>query len=104
MTPSSPPRHDTDTTSRGVKDYAYIVGTGLAMGAADVVPGVSGGTMAFIMGVYRELVDAIKSFDLELARKMLRFDIRGVFEQIPWRFLVALLAGIGCSILVWLTW
>ncbi|MEM8994279.1 MAG: DUF368 domain-containing protein [Acidobacteriota bacterium] len=84
---------------RSAADYAYLSFTGLAMGAADVVPGVSGGTMAFIMGVYQELIDAIKAFDLDLLKKALRFDLKGVFEQVPWRFLLALGAGIAFSIL-----
>lgn len=86
-------------SERSLKDYAYVTVTGMAMGAADVVPGVSGGTMAFIMGVYQELVDAIKSFDLELAKKALRFDLRACFDHVPWRFLLALGLGLAVSIL-----
>ncbi len=83
---------------RTPKDYAYLGLTGMTMGAADVVPGVSGGTMAFIMGIYQELIQAIKSFDVELAKKALRFDVKGVLEHIPWRFLLALGIGIGLSV------
>lgn len=84
---------------RSLKDYAYLCLTGLTMGAADVVPGVSGGTMAFIMGVYQELIDAIKSFDLKLVQKALRFDVQGILEQVPWRFLAALGSGIVLAVL-----
>lgn len=87
------------SSERTLKEYAYLVFTGLTMGAADVVPGVSGGTMAFIMGIYQELIDAIKSVDLDLAKKALRFDLRGVLEQLPWRFLVTLGSGILLAIL-----
>ena len=87
------------TRERNPADYAYLTFTGLLMGAADVVPGVSGGTMAFIMGVYQELIDAIKSFNVELAKKALRFDIKGIFEQVPWRFLLALGSGVIVSFL-----
>ena len=45
---------------------------GFVMGAADVVPGVSGGTMAFILGIYRRLLAAISAFDVALARIVLR--------------------------------
>ena len=83
---------------RTPKDYAYVGLTGMTMGAADVVPGVSGGTMAFIMGIYQELIQAIKSFDVELAKKALRFDVKGVLDHIPWRFLLALGIGIGLSV------
>jgi putative membrane protein len=45
------------------------------MGAADVVPGVSGGTMAFILGIYEDLTGAIKSFDLQALRLLRRFRV-----------------------------
>lgn len=48
---------------RGLKDYALLMLKGVGMGAADVVPGVSGGTIAFIVGIYDELVDSIKSIN-----------------------------------------
>ena len=47
------------------KNYLLLVLKGCAMGAADVVPGVSGGTIAFITGIYEELIDSIKSIDLQ---------------------------------------
>ena len=87
------------TQTRTAKDYVYLFFTGITMGAADVVPGVSGGTMAFIMGVYQELIDAIKSVDLGVLKLLLRFRIKEVFERVPWRFLVALVSGIGIAIL-----
>ncbi|MEX2606613.1 MAG: DUF368 domain-containing protein [Kiritimatiellia bacterium] len=77
----------------------YIFFTGVCMGAADIVPGVSGGTMAFIMGIYQDLLDAIKSFDVTLVRKVLRFDLKAVFVQIPWQFLLLLAAGLAASVL-----
>ncbi|MEM1412468.1 MAG: DUF368 domain-containing protein [Pseudomonadota bacterium] len=94
-----PPQPTPPARERTIKDYGFVTFTGLAMGAADVVPGVSGGTMAFIMGVYQELIDAIKSFDVGLAKKLLRLDFRGALEQVPWRFLLALGSGIAASIL-----
>ncbi|MCP3958375.1 MAG: DUF368 domain-containing protein [bacterium] len=69
------------------------------MGSADVVPGVSGGTMAFIMGVYQELIDAIKAFDFSVVKLLLRFRLREALDRVPWRFLLALLAGLGTAIL-----
>ena len=69
-----------DVPKRGAKDYAYLYFSGLTMGAADVVPGVSGGTMAFIMGIYQELIDAIKSFDLDVVKLLVRFQVRGALE------------------------
>ncbi|MGB1285150.1 MAG: DUF368 domain-containing protein [Aggregatilineales bacterium] len=75
-------------------EYLQIFLTGLAMGMADLVPGVSGGTMAFILGVYENLIDGIKSFNLTAIRLALKFDFKGLFEHIPFRFLIALGLGI----------
>ena len=71
---------------------------GLAMGAADVVPGISGGTVAFITGIYIELVATIKSFDIT-ALKLLKSDgPRAAWHHINGNFLVVLLAGILTSV------
>lgn len=80
-------------------EYARLYFTGFAMGAADIVPGVSGGTMAFIMGVYETLIDAIKSFDLEAIRLALGFKFKEVFEHVSLRFLVVLGLGILTAII-----
>ncbi|MDA8019678.1 MAG: DUF368 domain-containing protein [Thermoanaerobaculia bacterium] len=97
-TPPNSEESRPENARRDAKGYAYLVLTGLTMGAADVVPGVSGGTMAFIMGVYRELIEAIKSFDVEVARRALRFQLAECLESVPWRFLLALGSGIFLSV------
>jgi putative membrane protein len=84
---------------RTIKGYLRIFLTGIAMGAADVVPGVSGGTMAFILGIYEDLLLAIKSFDLHLVKLLSRFRIREALEHVPWQFLAALGLGIVMAIL-----
>lgn len=71
---------------------------GLLMGAADIVPGVSGGTMAFITGIYDELLASIRAVDLVFVRKALRLDIAGAWRHVNGRFLSALLLGIATSI------
>ncbi|GHD07467.1 DUF368 domain-containing protein [Halioglobus japonicus] len=71
---------------------------GILMGAADIVPGVSGGTMAFITGIYDDLLGAIRAVDLEFARKVLKLDIRGAWEHINGGFLLALLLGIVTAV------
>ena len=86
--------------ARGLKRYLYTAFAGLTMGAADVVPGVSGGTMAFIMGIYEELVDALKSFNWRLLLLLVRLRLGEAVAAIPWRFLVVLGAGITTSLLV----
>ncbi len=55
---------------RRLKDYAVLTLKGMAMGAADVVPGVSGGTIAFIAGIYDELIDSIKSIDMYALKQL----------------------------------
>ena len=69
------------------------------MGAADVVPGVSGGTMALILGIYRDLIDAIKSFDLNWAQSVIRFDVKRAIGLPHFHFLVPLLIGILSAVL-----
>jgi putative membrane protein len=76
-----------------------IVLRGLLMGAADIVPGVSGGTMAFITGIYARLLDAITAFDLSLLRMLLQGDWRAAWQRVDAGFLLALVAGILCSVL-----
>jgi len=84
---------------RTLKDCAGITGVGIAMGAADVVPGVSGGTMAFILGIYEELLATIKSFDVTFIKLALSFKIKAALEHINWKFLVSLGLGLAISIL-----
>jgi putative membrane protein len=72
---------------------------GMLMGAADIVPGVSGGTMAFITGIYDTLLNSIRSFDLQFARKLLKLEIGAAWQHVNGSFLLALLAGIATSIL-----
>jgi putative membrane protein len=69
------------------------------MGAADVVPGVSGGTMAFILGVYDELLASIRAFNPGLLKLVFRGRFLAAFDHVNGRFLVALLAGLGSAIL-----
>ena len=71
---------------------------GMAMGAADVVPGVSGGTVALITGIYATLINSIRAFDLELLRLLLKGQVRACWLRVNGNFLIALVAGIGCSL------
>ena len=76
----------------------YLFATGLMMGAADIVPGVSGGTMAFIMGVYEKLIDSIKSVDLNFARMLFAGQFNAAFQHLSIGFLLPLVAGIFLSL------
>lgn len=80
------------------RNYLMLVLKGVGMGAADVIPGVSGGTIAFITGIYEELIGSIRSFDLTALRKLLRLDLKGFWKHINGGFLFSVLAGIGISI------
>ncbi len=83
---------------RKVTDYIIIALKGAAMGAADVIPGVSGGTIAFISGIYEELLNSIKSLDGEALRLLLRLKFGPFWKKINGNFLASLVAGIALSI------
>ncbi len=85
--------------NRTLLDYFWIGTRGFAMGEADVVPGVSGGTMAFILGIYDELIDSINAVDLGFIRRVLTFKWRAAFDDFPWKFLLSLAMGILTAIL-----
>ncbi|HMQ50655.1 MAG TPA: DUF368 domain-containing protein [Anaerolineae bacterium] len=86
-------------TSRTLADYAGIAARGFAMGAADVVPGVSGGTMAFILGIYEELIESLRQpLSLKIIRLALNFKIKEVLQAVNWQFLGSLGIGILAAI------
>ena len=80
--------------------WPYLIGCGLAMGSADVVPGVSGGSMAFIMGIYGQLLEAIAGFDLQLLALLRRGQWAAAAARVHLGFLLPLLAGLASSILL----
>ena len=86
------------TTKRGIKAYGFLVLKGMGMGAADVVPGVSGGTIAFIVGIYEELINSIKSINTENLRLLFRGQFRSFWEGINANFLISIVLGLGISI------
>ncbi len=83
---------------RKMKDYAMLMLKGMGMGAADVVPGVSGGTIAFIVGIYDELINSIKSINLHAGRLLCKGRLREFWKTINGNFLFFLLLGIGISV------
>jgi putative membrane protein len=86
---------------RGIRDYIGLSLRGMAMGASDIVPGVSGGTMALILGIYEELIFSIRAIGRPaLWRAAVRFRIKEVFQLINWQFLLAVGLGIFLAILV----
>lgn len=83
---------------RNLKDYGLLLLKGMGMGAADVVPGVSGGTIAFIVGIYEELIDSIKSINGASLKLLFIGKIAAFWKAINANFLLAIVAGIGISI------
>ena len=83
---------------RRIKDYAVLTLKGMAMGAADVVPGVSGGTIAFIAGIYDELINSIKSINMHSLKLVFTGKIAAFWKAVNGNFLFALLLGIAISV------
>ena len=84
---------------RSAKAYTLLMLKGMGMGAADVVPGVSGGTIAFIVGIYDELIDSIKSINMHSLKLLFTGKITAFWKAINANFLLSLLFGIAVSIL-----
>ncbi|EAY28873.1 DUF368 domain-containing protein [Microscilla marina] len=84
---------------RTLKDYLLLLLKGVGMGSADVVPGVSGGTIAFITGIYQELLDSIRSVDGQALGLLLKFKIGDFWQKINGNFLAAVFGGIMIAVL-----
>ncbi|MEM1338126.1 MAG: DUF368 domain-containing protein [Bacteroidota bacterium] len=84
--------------SRNFLDYAILTIKGMAMGAADVVPGVSGGTIAFISGIYEELINSINTINLGLLKTLRREGFASFWKKLNGNFLLALFLGIFISV------
>ncbi|MDF3013146.1 MAG: hypothetical protein K0Q78_1350 [Cellvibrio sp.] len=84
--------------NRTIKDYLFILLKGLCMGAADVVPGVSGGTIAFITGIYDEWLSSLKRCTPAVLLMIKRDGIVKTWQYINGNFLLALFGGILISL------
>ncbi len=82
-----------------MKKYLVLALKGVSMGVANVIPGVSGGTLAMITGIYKELIDAIKSFDIQAIKLLFAGRFKDLVAHVNLWFLVAVFAGIGVGIL-----
>jgi len=80
------------------KHFGYFL-KGLAMGFADAIPGVSGGTIALIAGIYEKLINSIKAFDGSAIRLFRKFEWKKLWKHIDGSFLIFLLAGIFLSLI-----
>tara|TARA_R110001632_G_scaffold213048_2_gene339141 strand:- start:35031 stop:35972 length:942 start_codon:yes stop_codon:yes gene_type:complete len=81
------------------RDYLALASKGIIMGAADAVPGVSGGTIAFITGIYEELIYSLKQCGPEALKVLFRQGLGAMWQHINGTFLITLLFGILLSIL-----
>lgn len=84
---------------RTIKDYLMLVLKGGGMGAADVIPGVSGGTIAFMTGIFEELISSINSFDSTAIKLLLTGKIKAFWKHINGSFLIAVGSGILLSVI-----
>jgi putative membrane protein len=82
---------------RNFIDYLTITLKGLAMGAADAVPGVSGGTIAFITGIYEELISTLSGINFSLIKTLQKQGIDAFWKQLNGNFILALVGGIVIS-------
>jgi len=81
--------------------YSFVstVLKGMAMGAANVIPGVSGGTIALITGVFERLINALKSFDMKAVKLLFTGKFKDFAAHIDLYFLLALFSGVGVAII-----
>jgi len=92
----------TDSENRDNTDWKespYLIIKGFLMGSADIVPGVSGGTLALITGIYHRLIYAIKSVDSKVVKHLFKLRFNKVFEYFHWKFLLLLFSGIILAII-----
>lgn len=82
-----------------MKHYLLLILRGMAMGAADVVPGVSGGTIAFITGIYEELIDSIKSINAKAVSILAKEGFGSFWKHVNGNFLASVFGGIAISVL-----
>ncbi len=82
-----------------LKQYIIIAIKGMAMGIANVIPGVSGGTIALITGIFERLINAIKSFDIKAVKLLFKGDFKGFAQYTDLAFIVSLFIGVGVAII-----
>ena len=83
---------------KSIKKYILTYFKGMAMGAADIVPGVSGGSIALIAGIYQELLDSINSFKIHNLKLLGKLEVKAFYKAVNGSFLLSLLLGILTSI------
>lgn len=84
---------------KNIAKYITVAVKGACMGAADVIPGVSGGTIAFIMGIYDEFVGSLASINAEALKLLFSGRFKDFWKHINGSFLLSLITGIGISVI-----
>ncbi|MEM9417042.1 MAG: DUF368 domain-containing protein [Bacteroidota bacterium] len=79
-------------------NYWLLFLKGIGIGMVDIIPGVSGGTMALIMGIYEELLQAIQAFDVTALRLLSKGQFKALWQHLHGAFLLPLVLGIGLSL------
>jgi putative membrane protein len=85
--------------TKGFTSGLSLIFKGMAMGAADVIPGVSGGTIAFITGIYEKLIYSLSQIDLSVYKTWKKNGLPGVWSKINGSFLLRIFSGIFISII-----
>ena len=84
---------------RSLIDYVGLAAVGFVMGASNIVPGVSGGTLALILGIYEELIDSIRAvLNREALKHLLRLRIVQALKLVPWQFLLSVAIGVFAAV------
>jgi len=82
------------------KELLVVMLKGMAMGIANVIPGVSGGTIALITGIFERLINSIKSFDLNAIKLIFKGKFKEFYEYTDLGFLISLFIGVGLAIII----
>ena len=85
--------------SRNTSDYITLFFKGIFMGIADAMPGISGGTIALLLGIYEELIESISELKISLFSKLINKDFKSFWEKLNGNFLLVLVSGIGISLI-----
>ncbi len=89
---------DPITSNKKLSDYCLLVAKGFCMGNADVIPGISGGTIALLLGIYEDFIESIKSFDEKFIKRLLTGKWGEAFDNVAWKYLGSILCGIGLAV------
>ena len=85
--------------SRNTSDYITLFFKGIFMGIADAMPGISGGTIALLLGIYEELIESISELKISLFSKLINKGFKSFWEKLNGNFLLVLISGIGISLI-----